>query len=122
MTTREIAAVTPLGHWLSSHGLFGWCALCPGRSGERELAAWRGWARVRVLSRPSLPVPDEVRRVDGCSCRGGDRVHADGCELLLAGSKEAYDAAVAAAARRGRAFSLGIMARDEALWVPVERL
>lgn len=31
----------PPGHSVAGHRVFGWCALCPGRSRAKELTAWR---------------------------------------------------------------------------------
>lgn len=31
-------------HGITPHGVFGWCAACPGRTMADELAEWRAWA------------------------------------------------------------------------------
>lgn len=38
----------PLGHWISAHVVHGWCCLCPGRTIDDEVIAWRLWAATHV--------------------------------------------------------------------------
>jgi hypothetical protein len=47
---------TPLGHWIQSHHLLGWCSSCPGRDVAEEAMAWRLWA----AQQPE--VAEEIRR------------------------------------------------------------
>jgi hypothetical protein len=43
VTPEEFKKI-PLGHFISAHVLFGWCANCAGHDVVEEVFAWRVWA------------------------------------------------------------------------------
>jgi hypothetical protein len=38
----------PLGHSIPSHVVHGWCCLCPGKTADDEVNAWRLWSMTNV--------------------------------------------------------------------------
>ncbi|MFF4147298.1 hypothetical protein ACFY0A_39720 [Streptomyces sp. NPDC001698] len=60
---------TPFGHSVAAHRVHGWCALCPDRTPDEELIAWRTHERRRhMLGELLLQVHASAEAVDDRPC------------------------------------------------------
>ncbi len=56
-TPRQEPHEVPEGHSVPAHGLFGWCAACPGHLLSDEIVAWRQFAGRHLDELRELPEP-----------------------------------------------------------------